>query len=258
MPKKCVVWLAVFFLAVSLGSAAEYQENKELELSADGIEQFFADTGAGFLKVRGVEGLDRIEVDAEFIIRRMSDKKAQDFIKDNLILTLERKGSRAVLTAKQKPIRNLFKNISCAINLTVRIPGNLNVRIDDGSGAMTAEDIGGDVWIDDGSGDIELTNIGGTVEIDDGSGDLEARRITGDITVDDGSGTVDIEDCGGRVDIDDGSGTIRIRNVGGDVTISDGSGSINISGVEKDVHIRNDGSGSVNISDVRGSVTKKK
>lgn len=259
MSKKLTLFmLAAFVLTISCVFAADYQEIKDLDLSTNGIDQLFAEVGAGFLKIRGVAGLDRIEVEAEFIVKRMTDSKARDFIKDKLILSLEKKGSRAVLTAGQRPFRRLFNSVSYAINLTVRVPESLKLRINDGSGSMTVDNIEGDVRIDDGSGNIELSDIGGLVEVDDGSGDIDLRTIRGDIMVDDGSGTVEVVECAGRVEIDDGSGSIRIRDVTGDVLISDGSGSITVAGVEKDVTIRDDGSGSVNISDVRGKVYKKK
>jgi hypothetical protein len=260
MPKKSFIisMAAIIVLTVSATCAVEYNEIKNMDLSTAGLDQLTADVGAGFLKIRGVAGLDRIEVEAEFVIKKLSENKAKQFIKDKLIFTLEKKGSRAVLTAKQKPMRNIFGSVSYVINLTVRVPELLKMKIDDGSGSMTVDNIKTDVWVDDGSGSIVLTDIGGAVEIDDGSGDIELQNIGGDIELDDGSGTVEVTGSRGRVEIDDGSGSIRIRDVVGDVIISDGSGSISISGVENDVHIRDAGSGSVNISDVKGQVYKKK
>lgn len=259
MPKKSIIYILFTLLfTISATCAVDYEEIKALDLSASGLDQLSADVGAGFLKIRGVEGLDRIEVEAEFIIKKASDAKARDFIRDKLVFSLEKKGTKAVLTAKQKSLRGIFNSINYVINLTVKVPRTFNLRIDDGSGSMTVEEIGGNVWIDDGSGEILLRNIDGSVEMDDGSGDVELHSIGGDITIDDGSGTVEIIGSQGSVEVDDGSGSIHIRDCRGDVTIYDGSGSITISGIERDVHIKSDGSGSVNISDVRGEVYKRK
>ena len=241
MPKKAILLILFTLLfTISATCSMDYEEMKTLNLAASGIDQLSADVGAGFLKIRGIEGLDRIEVEAEFIVKKISDAKARDFIRDKLVFSLEKKGSRAVLTAKQKSHSGIFNNTNYVINLTVKVPQGINLKIDDGSGFMTVDDIGGDVWIDDGSGDLELRSIGGDISIDDGSGSIEASG------------------CGGTVEVDDGSGTIRIRDCEGDIIVHDGSGSIYISGIEKDVHIKSDGSGSVNISDVRGEVYKRK
>ncbi len=48
--------------------AGEYSEIKNLELSAKGIERFDLDCGGGFLRIKGVEGLEKINVEAEIFV----------------------------------------------------------------------------------------------------------------------------------------------------------------------------------------------
>ncbi len=247
-----IIIVAVFFLCASFSFA--YEDVRTLSLSAKGINELEIDCGAGFLKVYGKQGLNDIKVEAEIIVEGRSEKNAEEFLKKYLDLSLEKRGSRAVLKSGFKDYHSIFSFGNKLINLTVSLPAEMDLDVDDGSGYITIEDIAGNLVIDDGSGDIEIVNTKGNVNVDDGSGEVELEEITGDVDIDDGSGEINVEGVSGDVSIDDGSGSIIIRNVGGSVTVRDGSGSISIDGVEKDVSIPSDGSGSVRVNNVKGKV----
>lgn len=251
MKFKIIIFVLFFLCATSLFA---YEDIREMSLSAQGIEKLEIDCGAGYLKVFGKKGLSEIKVEAEIVLDGRSEKSAEEFLRKYLDLSLEKKGRRAVLTSGFESYGSLFSFGSKVINLTVSMPQDMDLDVDDGSGSTIIEDIAGDVNVDDGSGDTEITNITGNLVVDDGSGDLEIMNIKGSLEVDDGSGTIDVNDVSGDVSVDDGSGSISIRNIGGSVIVRDGSGSITIDGVEKDVRIPSDGSGSVRVNNVKGTV----
>lgn len=239
---------------------ADLVEDKELNLSAEGITVFEIDCGAGDLIVEGVEGLSNIEVKAEIIIEGMKPSRARDYIEDYLRLELVEKHGRAFLNSyfdKSMPSSLFsFGQQNALINLYIKMPKNMNMRIDDGSGDTRISNITGDIDIDDGSGDLEMEYIGGSVDIDDGSGELVLSDIDGTVVIDDGSGEIRIKNVTGDVDIDDGSGDINVRKVDGSVSVDDGSGDINIRYVGRDVDVIDDSSGEVSISYVEGRVRK--
>jgi DUF4097 and DUF4098 domain-containing protein YvlB len=247
-----IIFVALLFLCASFTFA--YEDVRNLNLSAKGIERLEIDCGSGFLKVRGQEGLREIKVEAEIVLDGKSEKSAEEFLKKYLKLSLEKRGSRAVLTSGFESYRSLFSFTSKVINLTVSMPKDMDLDVDDGSGYIKINDIAGNVNVDDGSGSIEIVNAQGNVDVDDGSGEILLEKITGDVSVGDGSGDVEVEGVSGDVSVNDGSGSIYIRNIGGNVTVRDGSGSITIDGVEKDVYIPSEGSGSVRIKNVKGKV----
>jgi len=247
-----IIFVALFFLCVSFTFA--YEDVRNLSLSAKGIDELEIDCGSGFLKVNGQKGLTEIKVEAEIVLEGKSEKSAEEFIQKYLKLSLKKRGSRAVLISGFESYRSLFSFSNKLINLTVSIPAEMDLDVDDGSGSISIEDIAGALKIDDGSGSMEIVNIKGNVDVDDGSGEIELEKITGDVSVDDGSGEILVEGVSGDVSVDDGSGSIIIRNIGGNVTVRDGSGSITIDGVEKDVYIPSDGSGSVRVNNVKGKV----
>ena len=229
-----IIFLAVFFLCAT--SLFAHKEVKELSLSTQGIEKLKIDCGAGSLKVYGQEGLKEIRVEAEIVLDGKSERSAEEFLRKYLDLSLKKRGSRAVLTSGFESYRSIFSFGNKVINLTVSMPKDMNLDVDDGSGSMRIENIAGDVKVDDGSGSMEIMNIKGNLDVDDGSGDIEVEGIYGDVSV------------------DDGSGSMIIRNIEGSVTVRDGSGSITIDGVEKDVYIPSEGSGSVRVNNVKGKV----
>jgi len=228
--------VVIFFCCAAFGYA--HSQEKHLRLSADGIEVLRIDCGAGALVIQGSEILDQIEVTAEIVIKGVSENKAKGIIQDQVELSLERRGRKAVLISHFESRFSVISLGGKAIHLTVRVPERM------------------DIDIEDGSGDIGVEHIAGDVRIDDGSGEIRVEGIKGDLVVDDGSGVIKVIGVKGDLEIDDGSGSLYARNIGGNVTLRDGSGSIDVSGVNGDVYLKDDGSGGVAIKDVKGRVVK--
>ena len=251
--KTIIVGLAIIFFAVNV-QASTYREKRELSMEAKGIQVLDISCGAGALVVEGKEQQE-IKVEAEIEIEGISDKKAQEFIKDKIELSLELKGTVAYL--KSKINDSFWGPKDTQVNLVVTLPPHLNLKVDDGSGATRLRHMDGDVSIKDGSGSIEVSDTKGNLTIVDGSGSIDVRNIQGDVTVKDGSGGISAEKIGGDLTLMDGSGSIEVSGVDGGVLVDDGSGSIDIHDVEKDVTIESDGSGSCNISGVKGGVFRR-
>ena len=236
--KKTVLLVALIGLV--FGSLAAFETTKSLNLPAQGIRRLEIQAGAGSLTVTGREGLTAIEVKAEVVARHVPDEDMDGFLKDKVELTLEKRGDVAVLVGRVRERLRLFSfGDDAVINLTVLVPKDMPLEIDDGSGSIIVEDLA-------------------AVKIDDGSGSIRVDRIAGEVEIDDGSGGIEIDDVKGNVSIDDGSGEIRVRRIGGTVTVDDGSGSIDIRDVEKDVRLVRTGSGGVDISNVKGQVIRSK
>jgi hypothetical protein len=232
MRERFLIFTLIILCAVS---AFSFEKVKELELNAEGIKKLKIDSGSGFLKVTGNSSSADIEVKAEIIVKGKNDKDASEYIRKNVILTLEEKDDKAVLVSRFK---NKIFSGNRVINLEVSVPKNMHIDVDDGSGGMSIQDINGDIYVDDGSGEIEIERIYGNVKIEDGSGSVSIHDIKGDVSIDDGSGSIDVNGVSGSVVVDDGSGSIDIEGVGGDV------------------HIKDDGSGGLSIQDVKGKVIK--
>ena len=230
---RSFIVMAMLTAPLAQASWSDYQEERQLELDADGVAALYIEAGAGSLKVRGEDGATSIVVVATIQVDTSDEDRAREVIEERMTLSLDRDGDQARLESFFH--NNGWANSDGSIALDIEMPRGIQLYVDDGSGSITIEDVESDVEIEDGSGSLKIYNVH-RVDVDDGSGSIVVENATGDVNV------------------VDGSGSITITGVGGSVRIDDGSGSITIDDVENDVIIEEDGSGGVSVADVRGSI----
>jgi len=234
-----ISWFIAFLLVFStscISVMADHTIRTQTEsFPAGDVTAALLETGAGTLTVTGMPGLSAIEVTAEFKCRDSSAAKAQDIL-DNLRLTMEVRGNTFHL--KSEHLRDWNWGDSGWIDITIKMPKQIDLEVDDGSGAIAISGMGRNIRIEDGSGEIELTDIDGSIHIEDGSGEIRIRNAQRDVEINDGSGSIDVRYVGGNVRISDGSGSIDVDDVRGDLIIpSDGSGSLHYARVTGKVDV---------------------
>lgn len=135
--------------------------------------------------------------------------------------------------------------------LTITVPDNTRLTIDDGVLFGEAGDMGA-ANVDIGScSEFAMGRIGGDAELDiSGAGDFKARDVTGALDLDvSGAGDVEIGDVGAGAAIDvSGAGDVTMGRIGGSVEI-DLSGAADLSLGDVDGDVTADLSGS---ADVKG------
>ncbi|WP_394193309.1 hypothetical protein [Pseudoalteromonas atlantica] len=227
-------------------ASANIEQQQQRTLSAAQLQQLDIEAEAGSLKVIGSNTATEITVNASIYTANVDDP---------YILTLEQKGDKAVLVAKNESASGMivYQGNSPSIDLVVTVPNSFNLDIDDGSGDINIMGVLGDMDIDDGSGSINIEQ-GHDLEIDDGSGDIYLQNITGNIEISDGSGSITAKNVAGMVDIEDSSGDLNLTDITGSVEIDDNSGSINAKRLGNYLTIE-DGSGDIYVEHVNGLVT---
>ncbi|GHE78945.1 DUF4097 family beta strand repeat-containing protein [Thalassotalea profundi] len=235
--------MAIATAMISLSAIADWndeltlQDTKTMSLNATDLSSLQLNIGAGSLTLNGSNS-DKIQVNAKIYQARAHSEYR---------LALTKKENTAQLIAD-----NDDSDMRTQIDLEVRLPSHLYVKIDDGSGSMSLSNIAS-ADIIDGSGSITVNDITGDLTIDDGSGSITITNIAGDLTINDGSGSINAEKLKGSVKIKDGSGDITINNAEQGVTISDGSGSITVDHAAS-FTLLSDGSGGVKVSNISGAV----
>lgn len=230
---------------ISTGSA-NIEQQQQRTLSATQLQQLDIEAEAGSLNVVGSNTATEITVDATIFTAKADDP---------YILTLEQKGDKAVLVAKNESASGMvvYQGNSPSIDLVVTVPNSFNLDIEDGSGDIDINGVLGNMDIDDGSGSINIAQ-GHDLEIDDGSGDIYLQNITGNIEISDGSGSITAKNVAGMMDIEDGSGDLNLTDITGSVEIDDNSGSINAERLGNYLTIE-DGSGDIYAEHINGLVT---
>jgi DUF4097 and DUF4098 domain-containing protein YvlB len=268
------VLFGLILAAVSTTALADhdckFKAERNLDIDPAGLKALALVLGSSDAQVEGVAGIKRIEV------RGKACASEEEWLKD-LTIDQERSGDRVrVTTSKNRSgtHMNLFGSSYAYIDLTVRIPTDLALEVDagsgdadvtnvaslrftSGSGDLKAHHIVGDVLVKVGSGDAIIDDIGGLNVERVGSGDIRASNSRGDIKVGHvGSGDVTFADVRGSVRIESvGSGDVGVRRTGGDVEIgSIGSGDVTVDGVGGNFIVHSAGSGDLHHHQVTGKV----
>ncbi len=225
------------------GASMEPLEHSQqmLQIDAGQLNALVANTGAGSLEIEGVAGMKTITLEADIY--------TYEDMQPNLSLT--QKGNTAYLVADFGP--KFGSGSSPYIDLVLKVPAQMKMDIDDGSGSITISGIDADIKLEDGSGSVEIDG-GHNLEIQDGSGSMILSNIDGDIELDDGSGSIDIKQVNGDVNITDGSGGMYVQDIQGKVTIDDGSGGIEVINT-KGLNIIEAGSGNLSFDKIDGQVS---
>jgi hypothetical protein len=223
----------------------QVREPREKAVDASGATTVTVEARAGSLRILGEEGLTEVEARGEACA---PNRAALEKVR----LLGERSGDqvRIVVDIPEGP------GSRGALDLEVRVPADLAVEVQDGSGEVEVDGVAS-LRLRDGSGEIAVTGVAGDVSIHDSSGEMEVVDVEGAVLLEDGSGEIEVEDVRGSVTVErDGSGGIEIRGVEGDVAIRrDGSGDVHVRDVGGDFVVERDGSGRISHERVEGRVT---
>lgn len=271
--------LLMIVLLVFAGSAfaehqCQYKAERKLDIDPAGLKMLALNLHSSDLRATGVDGLKQIEV------RGKACASEEAWLAD-LDLEQNRAADRVTVEPK-RPNRpgnfNMFGSSYAYIDIEVRVPKNMPIEVDSGSGDADVSDIAaitfhtgsGDMRVDHvagavtvtlGSGDIIADNIGSLVVERTGSGDVHASHVRGDIKVGHvGSGDLTFRDVQNGVNVESiGSGDLVVDRAGGDVSVgSVGSGDITVDGVSGAFTVAHAGSGDIHHHNVTGKVVVPK
>jgi hypothetical protein len=250
---SAAIVIAAFIPHAARGQSRDYTAPRNAVVNAAGAKAVRIDAAAGFLHINGKPGTSEVRITGEAI---SSDRRWLDQIK----LIAERRGDEVFIKADMPDHDRSFwdymrGDYNMALDLTIDVPVNLAVDVNDGSGELRILGTGA-VDVNDGSGEIEIRGITGNARVHDGSGNISLRGIGGDVYVDDGSGNIDADNVTGNFTVgSDGSGNINVVGVAGTMRVDDdGSGEINVDRVGGDFVVDSKGSGTIDYQTVKGKV----
>jgi hypothetical protein len=206
-------------LALAPGAAAaqrydrddEYTAPREADVDARGARRLEVEGRAGFLRIRGVDGLTQVRV-------RGTARASRRASLDEIRLVARREGDVVVVRADIPDREGWDGDGHRALDLTLEVPRGIEADVVDGSGELEIRGVGR-LDLKDGSGEIDLEDVGAT-RVEDGSGEIRARDVRGDLRLSDGSGGIEVSRVRGSVIVEsDGSGGIDVRGVEGDFTV---------------------------------------
>lgn len=247
-----VVSTLILFSTSAFAADCAHHADRSFNVDRDGIKSLVAKLGSTDLRVRGVDGLARIEVQA-----RACASNAGDL--DRLVIEQHRDGERLVIATERSNDSwsiSLFGSSYAYLDLEIRVPRDLSLQINSGSGDVDARGLAS-LDYSAGSGDLDVADIAGELKVETGSGDVEGSGLGRLHLRSTGSGDYNLRDIHGDVEVGDvGSGDLDFRKVAGSIRVGEvGSGDLDFSDVGGDVSIDSIGSGDVSVNDVRGNLT---
>ncbi len=251
---RCLILASAALLLASAAHAddCKHRAARDLDIGVAGVESLVLELGASDLDVRGVAGLDRIEV------RGKACASSAELL-ERVRVSERREGGRVILRAERDGQSwSLFGSAYASLDLEVRIPQTLALEVDTGSGDAVVADVAALAWRA-GSGDLEARNVAGLLRAKVGSGDVEAREAGSFILDSTGSGDFNVEGVRGDVEVGSGgSGDLTFRRVDGSVRVGHvGSGDVDLRDIGGSVTVDSTGSGDVTVDGVRGDLTVK-
>jgi DUF4097 and DUF4098 domain-containing protein YvlB len=231
--------------------AIERDEPRSARVDARGATRIIILARSGWLRVEGRQ-------DATEVIAEGTARAPRQSLLDDIKLEGTRDGGVVRIEVIMPDTRNVSWDSNWdsgpALDLTVTVPSNIPVEIEDSSGELRVQGTAA-LDVDDNSGAVEIRDVTGALRVRDGSGELEIANVRGDVTIDDGSGEIDVRDVTGSVTLRDGSGSITARGIGGTVHVArDGSGGIRVVDVGGDLIVDRSRKRGVSYSGVKGKV----
>ena len=231
--------------------AMERDEPRSARVDARSATRIIIVGRAGWLRVEGRQGATEVVAEGTARAPRQS-------LLDDIKLHGTREGTVVRIEVEMPKLEHQNWDSSWdsgpALNLTVTVPNNIPVEIEDSSGDLRVMGTAA-LDVDDNSGGVEIRDVGGDLRVRDGSGELEIENVRGDVTIDDGSGEIDVRDVTGTLTLRDGSGSITAHTVGGSVNVErDGSGGIRVTDVGGDLTVQRSRKRGVSYSGVKGRV----
>ena len=218
-----------------VAAQSDFTSARNADVDARGARAVRIDAAAGFLRVQGRPGITEVRVRGTAVASR------REWLQE-IELVAERRGNdvyiKVEIPENRSPGWRNWEENTRGLDLTIEVPSNLALEVEDGSGEATFVGVG-PLNLRDGSGSIEIRGAKGRVSVIDGSGEITLNGIDGDVTIEDGSGQIDARDIAGTLTIsEDGSGSIDVDRVSGDFIVSrDGSGSISHTSVKGRVDV---------------------
>lgn len=161
-------------------------------------------TTNGWVEVIAAPDREDIHVHAEVTAGGGTVEQAEQRLAD-MVLNIARDTSRTLSIAADFPTPG---NMRDRVNLTIRVPGeaelriestNGSVRVNEMSGQLTVKSTNGRVTIEEHHGAASVTTTNGRIRLEQHRGDVTARSTNGRVVLVDHDGSAEVRTTNGRI-----------------------------------------------------------
>jgi hypothetical protein len=145
-------------------------------------------------------------------------------------------------------------NSKVSVTFTITVPSEYNLDLKTGGGAISIDDISGEIKLKTSGGSIKVADMArGSLDADTSGGSISVGDINGNIKVNTSGGSINVGNITGTSKIETSGGSIKVESAKNDVTADTAGGSINIGNVEGNVKVDTSG-GSIKVGETTGDV----
>ncbi len=183
---------------------------------------------------RTFSGIDKVDMSissGDAFFEKSTDGKVSlvlDHDIDDYEPTIEQRGSTLVINEDKM---NNRRNWSGDSKWTIKVPGDIDINFNTGSGDVSLVGLKGSLMTNSGSGNTRIENSDGKIKVNTGSGNIRARESKGELSVNAGSGNIDLYAVSAEVSANVGSGDVSAEKLtlAGKSSFNSGSGDVEVS-----------------------------
>jgi len=190
-----------------------------------------------------IETWDKNKVDVKITKRSRKEKRLQEFDLD-----IEHTGNDVSIEGEGQ------WNSRVSISYFIRLPKEYNLDLKTGGGAISVNDISGQIKMKTSGGSIKVGNVAkGNVDVDTSGGSINVGNVNGNLKADTSGGKITVGKITGKTDLDTSGGRIIVAHATGDLKAETSGGSITVGTSDNDVDVNTSG-GSIKIGMAQGNV----
>ncbi|WP_111669672.1 DUF4097 family beta strand repeat-containing protein [Algoriphagus litoralis] len=187
-------------------------------------------------------GIERIEVDAEFMDVNYEGKEGQTTVELDGILESNRSGNFRISYSQEGNSllieldrKNLIGSGNHRASITLIGPKELDLIVNSGSGKTVVSGIQfPKLDLNSGSGSIELFNVNSSaIYLHASSGSIEGNQLIGNLKTKISSGNVKIDQLQGNLDVESSSGSLNVKRIMGKLNVELSSGNLQMDEVSE-------------------------
>ena len=224
-------------LAVSSALAGEYSFPYQKIIETGDTVELAVTCPVGSVEIRSQDA-PQVIIDAVKKIKAAGKDEALEAA-DHMQISVEQIKRKIVVSADfllaEHKDKSFLKNIlggrietSGSVDLTIQVPVDCQVTIDNVSGKITVAETKGNVTIKSSAADINLSGVQGEINVDNNSGSMAGELLFGPVTVRQAMGKISLQWIEGDLRVKSTSADIDIKQERGSLDLVTASGNVRI------------------------------
>jgi DUF4097 and DUF4098 domain-containing protein YvlB len=225
----------VLLLATAFVVHAETEDHHNRRFNVQQGGNLVVDVDFGSIEV-GTNAMNEVEVDVLRKVTRSSKEEEEAFLADRPV-TVSQEGNTITVRSRAESRRNPSTGGRQRTEgrYKVTVPSQFTAQLKTMGGAISVEDLVGDVDAATTGGALKFARLhgsldaktsGGPIEVMQCEGQQQVKTSGGAINLTSGSGSFDGKTSGGPVKVKDFRGPVQVKSNGGGITIENAAGKV--------------------------------